>query len=165
VSFRLGKIALVFALALFYFLVALDNLTDYDSNYQFVRHVLSMDSTFPGNHSMWRAISNPLWHTAFYLAIIAWELLTAVLLGWGAIRLARMFNGSAREFRAAAGVAITGLWVGLLMWLVAFLDVGGEWFLMWQSKTWNGQDVSVQMFTVLGLVLVLVALPEPEERK
>lgn len=164
-SLRLGKITLVFALALFYFFVVLNNLTDYDSNYQYIRHVLSMDSIFPGNHAMWRAINSPLWHTAFYLAIIAWEFVTMMLLGWGGIRLARMFNGNAREFRAATGVAITGLWIGLLMWLVAFLDVGGNWFLMWQSSAWNGQDVAVRMFTVVGLVLLLVALPETEERK
>jgi predicted small integral membrane protein len=163
VSLRLGKIALVLALALFYFLVVLNNLADFDTNYQFMRHVLSMDSTFPGNHSMWHAITSPPWHTAFYLSIIAWEFLTMVLLGWGGIRLARMLNGNAREFRAAAGMAIAGLWVSLLMWLVAFLAVGGEWFLMWQSRTWNGQNVAVQMFTVVGIVLLLVALPEPQE--
>jgi predicted small integral membrane protein len=163
-SLRLGKIALVFALALFYFFVVLDNVTDYDSNYQFVRHVLAMDSTFPGNHGMWRAISSPAWHTAFYVAIIGWELLSMVLLGWGGMRLARMFNGNTREFRTASSVAIAGLWVSLLMWLVAFLAVGGEWFMMWQSKTWNGQQEAFRMFVVVGIVLLLVALSEPEER-
>ncbi len=48
------------------------------------------------------------------------------------------------------------------MWLVAFLSVGGAWFLMWQSKMWNGQDAAFRMFTVIGIVLLLVALPESE---
>lgn len=30
------------------------NLRDYDSNYQFVKHVLSMDTTIEGNALMWR---------------------------------------------------------------------------------------------------------------
>jgi predicted small integral membrane protein len=29
--------------------------------------------------------------------------------------------------------AVIALTTSLLMWLVAFLDVGSEWFLMWQS--------------------------------
>ena len=58
-SLRLTKTALVGAIALFYTLVVFNNVTDYYSNYQFVRHVLSMDTTFPGNRGMWRAIESP----------------------------------------------------------------------------------------------------------
>ena len=54
-SVRIAKIALVFGVAIFYTFVVFNNMTDYGSNYQFVRHVLMMDSTFPGNHGMWRA--------------------------------------------------------------------------------------------------------------
>ncbi len=45
--------------------------------------------------------------------------------------------------------------------LVAFLDVGGEWFLMWQSKIWNGQEEAFRMFTVVGVVFLVVLQPEP----
>jgi predicted small integral membrane protein len=44
---RIAKLVMVGCLALFALLVAFDNLTDYDTNYAFVRHVLSMDTTFP----------------------------------------------------------------------------------------------------------------------
>jgi hypothetical protein len=44
-----------------------------------------------------------------------------------------------RQFAAALNVAMIALTTSLLMWLVAFLDVGGEWFLMWQSKMWKGR--------------------------
>jgi len=40
---RTAKLLLVFAVALFYSLVVLNNTTDYDSNFQFIRHVLMMD--------------------------------------------------------------------------------------------------------------------------
>ena len=56
-TLRVAKTLLVLAVAGYYTLVVFDNLTDYDSNYQFVRHVLMMDSTFPGNHGMWRAMN------------------------------------------------------------------------------------------------------------
>ena len=47
-TLRAAKVLLVFAVAIFYSFVVFNNVTDYDSNYQFVRHVLMMDSTFPG---------------------------------------------------------------------------------------------------------------------
>jgi predicted small integral membrane protein len=49
----------------------------------------------------------------------------------------------------------------VLMWLVAFLDVGGEWFLMWQSKMWNGQEEAFRMFTIVGVVFLVVVQREP----
>lgn len=161
-TLRAAKIALVFAVALFYTLVVLNNLSDYNSNYQFVRHVLMMDSTLPSNHGMWRAVNSPVIHTAFYLSIIAWECVTTLLSWWGGLRLVKAFSASAAEFQQSKRVAVVALSAALLMWLVAFLSVGGEWYLMWQSRTWNGQDASFRMFTVIGIVLLLLAQPESD---
>src|SRR6266478_2868683 len=58
-ALRVSKAVLVLAVALFYTILVLNNITDYGSNYEFVRHVLMMDSTFPGNHGMWRAVNSP----------------------------------------------------------------------------------------------------------
>ena len=161
-TLRAAKVLLVLGVAVLYTLVVLNNTTDYDSNYQFVRHVMTMDSTFQGNRGMWRAIHSPALHTVFYLMIIAWETLTMILAWWGMARLAKALRGSAAEFNAAKTVAIVGLTLGLMQWLVAFLSVGAEWFLMWQSKSWNGQDAAVRMFTVIGIVLLLLAQPDTE---
>jgi predicted small integral membrane protein len=161
-TLRAAKMLLVFGVAVFYTFVVFNNITDYGSNYQFVRHVLMMDSTFPGNRGMWRALNQPAWHTAFYVSIIAWEIVTMALCWCGGVRMARKVRGSAAEFHGAKNAAIVALTVGLLMWLVAFLSVGGEWFLMWQSKMWNGQEAAFRMFTVIGIVLLLVAQPEHE---
>jgi predicted small integral membrane protein len=68
-ALRFSKAVLVFAIALFYTILVLNNITDYGSNYEFVRHVLMMDSTFPGNHGMWRAVNSPLVHTVFYISL------------------------------------------------------------------------------------------------
>jgi len=40
------------------------------------------------------------------------------------------------------------------MWLVAFLSVGGEWFLVWQFKTWNRHEAAFRTFTAAGIVLL-----------
>jgi predicted small integral membrane protein len=59
---RYAKIILSLVLASFCLLVAFDNITDYGTNYLFVQHVMSMDTTFPGNALMYRSITNPvLW--------------------------------------------------------------------------------------------------------
>jgi predicted small integral membrane protein len=160
-ALRVSKAVLVFAIALFYTILVLDNITDYDSNYQFVRHVLMMDSTFPGNHGMWRAVNSPLVHTVFYIGIIVWESVTMLLCWWGGFRLLKSYRADRAQFAAAQNLAVIALTTSLLMWLVAFLDVGGEWFLMWQSQKWNGQEAAFRMFTIVGMVFLIVVQREP----
>lgn len=95
---RYAKIVMSLSLAAFCLLVAFDNITDYGTNYLFVQHVLSMDTTFPGNALMYRAITNPvLWQLA-YAAIIAGEGLTGLLFLAGAIQLFRLRNASSAAF-------------------------------------------------------------------
>lgn len=159
---RIAKIALVAAVAFYTSLVVFNNLTDFDSNYQFVRHVLMMDSTFPGNHGMWRAINSPVVHIVFYIGIIAWEIVIALLLWWGVARMAAALRFPARRFHAAKQISSVGLTLSMLLWLVAFLAVGGEWFLMWQSRAWNGQDAAARNFVVVAMVLLILAQPENE---
>jgi predicted small integral membrane protein len=159
---RTAKLLLLAGIALFYTLVVFNNLTDFNSNYQFVRHVLMMDSTFPGNHGMWRALPSPAFHMVFYISIIAWETATMILLWWGAVRLLRALRLPAAAFNLAKRTAVMALTLSMLMWLVAFLTVGAEWFLMWQSHTWNGQEAAFRTFVVVGLVLLILMQPESE---
>jgi predicted small integral membrane protein len=159
---RTAKVLLLAGIALFYSLVVFNNVTDFNSNYQFVRHVLTMDSTFPGNHGMWRALPSPAFHLVFYISIIAWEAATMILLWRGVIRLVRALRMPAEAFNAAKRVAMMALTLSMLMWLVAFLTIGAEWFLMWQSHTWNGQEPAFRMFAVVGLVLLILLQPESE---
>ncbi len=159
-ALRVSKMLLLAAMGFFFTLVVFNNTTDFDSNYQFVRHVLMMDSTFPGNRGMWRAIDAPWVHVAFYLSIIGWEIVNAALCWWGAVALLKTLRGTAAEFHAAKSVGVVALTSGMLQWFIAFLCVGAEWFLMWQSKTWNGQEAAFRMFAVEGIVLVVLLLPE-----
>jgi predicted small integral membrane protein len=159
---RIAKLLLVAAMSFFYSLVAFNNITDYNSNYLFVAHVLAMDTTFSGNQAMGRAVHSTFVYKAFYHSIICWELVTAIL-GWaGCILLAKKLRAPAAAFNLAKRVAIAAMTLGLMMWLVAFLTIGAEWFLMWQSKTWNGQEAAFRMFTVAGIILIFVASPDVE---
>ncbi|HEV2275595.1 MAG TPA: DUF2165 domain-containing protein [Acidobacteriaceae bacterium] len=159
---RLSKILLVAAVAFFYTLVVFDNTTDFDSNYQFIRHVLLMDTTFPGNSGMWRAIHSQAVYKAFYVGIIGWEAVTMALCWAGTVQLLLAWRKPPETFHLAKRVTIIAFTSSLLMWLVAFLDVGGEWFLMWQSKLWNGQEAAFRMFAVVGLIFLLLVMPERE---
>jgi predicted small integral membrane protein len=158
---RWSKVLLLASIALFFTFVVFNNTTDFDSNYQFVQHVLSMDSTFPGNRAMWRAVHPSGLQRAFYLGIIVWELFNAALCWMGAIALFRTCNSPEDAFTRAKRIGTVALTAGLLLWLVAFLSIGGEWFLMWQSKTWNGQEPAFRMFAVEALILALLLQREP----
>ena len=64
-TIRASKALLLFALGFYYTLVVFNNTNDYNSNLTFVRHVLLMDTTFPGNHGMWRSIHSPRFPGSF----------------------------------------------------------------------------------------------------
>jgi predicted small integral membrane protein len=161
---RIAKTALLFAVALFYTLVVFNNITDYNSNYLFVSHVLAMDTTFPGNLAMWRAVHSVFIYKAFYASIICWEAVTGALLWIGGGMLVRKLRAPAIEFNLAKRVGVAAFTLSLLMWFIAFLTVGAEWFLMWQSKSWNGQEAAFRMFTVVGILLIFLAMPDVEEQ-
>jgi predicted small integral membrane protein len=159
---RLAKTALVAALGLFLLIVVFNNITDYGSNYGFVQHVLAMDTTFPGNAAMWRAINSvPVYH-AFYASIILWEAAACALLFAGAWKLWQARGAGAAAFNRAKHLAVAGLALNLLQWLVAFITVGGEWFLMWQSKSWNGQEAAARMFMIAGIILLFINTRDEE---
>ena len=161
---RIVKLLLLAALALFYTLVVFNNITDFDSNYQFVRHVLMMDTTFPGNKGVWRALNESWIHLGGYLSIIAWEMAVMVLNWWGVAVLYRRLRSSAEEFNGAKGISLLAVVLGMLLWMGAFITVGGEWFLMWQSRAWNGQEAAFRMFVIAAIVLFLILQPERNEQ-
>jgi predicted small integral membrane protein len=160
--FRLCKIALAANSAIFLAAVVFNNTTDFYSNYHYIQHVLSMDTTFPGNSGMWRAISNPAIYRFFYGVIILWEAAAGILIGLGVWRLWHARNGSALEWKRAKTLAVVGLTLSLTQWYTAFITIGGEWFLMWQSKVWNGQDAAFRMFSMMALSLIFLCLPDSD---
>jgi len=157
---RLAKILLPLTLAAFALVVTWDNLIDYGANFQFVRHVLAMDTTFAGNALMGRAVTRPLlWHAAYGLIILA-EGVTCMLLLGGSYALWRARRAAGARFNAAKNLVTTGCLVGFLLWFFGFMVVGGEWFAMWQSKTWNGQDAAFRFYMAILGVMIFVNQPD-----
>lgn len=140
-------------LALYIALVALGNITDFGTNQQFVRHVLAMDTTFKDDDLMWRAITSTALQDTAYVLIIAWETVAAVVLVWGTWLWARREHDRARRF------STYGLLMLLLLFGAGFIAIGGEWFAMWQSKSWNGLDAATRIFLLAGVALIVNQLP------
>lgn len=153
---RLSKALLVALVGFFALLVGVDNIIDYGANFSFVQHVMSMDSVFPDNELRWRAIGQPVLYHAAYAVIIGFELLTGILCLAGAVLLWAARNARATEFNTAKFVAIAGLVCGLALWFFGFIVVGGEWFDMWQSADWNGQQAAFRFVACLGIVLIFL---------
>ncbi|HET6554501.1 MAG TPA: DUF2165 domain-containing protein [Dyella sp.] len=159
---RLSRILLMAAIALWLALVAFGNLTDYDSNWPFVQHVLAMDTIFPGAGIHYRAIHAPWLQRTAYALIIATEMLAAVLCGLGAWRLWSERAASGAAFHRAKRVSVLGLTVGVVLWLGGFIAVGGEWFGMWMSTQWNGLESAFRFVVVLLFALVCLGQRDGE---
>ncbi len=157
---RIAKIVMSLVLASFCLLVAFDNLTDYGTNYLFVQHVLSMDTTFPGNALMYRSITNPVLWQLGYALIIAAEGVTGILFLAGALRLFQVRIAPAAVFNAAKAYVIAACLLAFLVWFFGFMVVAGEWFAMWQSATWNGQEAAFRFYTAVLAVLIFVNQPD-----
>ena len=157
---RLCKASLVASMALLLALVAFNNIVDYGDNWVFVQHVLGMDSIFPGSTQGWRAINSAPVEQLAYLAIIAAEALSAGLLTLGAAALFRQAR-SARGFDRSLDLSVAGLTLAMLLYGAGFIAVGGEWFLMWQSKSWSGSDAAERVFILNAVVLIVLLTGRP----
>jgi predicted small integral membrane protein len=161
-TLRYSKIVMCLCLAAFAFLVAFGNVTDYGSNFAFVQHVLSMDTTFPGNALMYRSITNPSLWSAGYWLIIFGEALTGLLFLIAALHLWQARNAGGEAFNKAKKFAVIGTTMGFLVWYFGFMVVGGEWFAMWQSSTWNGQEAAFKFYITMLAVLIYVVQPDSD---
>lgn len=161
---RCAKAVMTLSLAAFALLVAFNNLTDYGANYAFVQHVLSMDTTFPDSAARYRALASPwMWHAAYAL-IIGGELVVGALLLAGGVQMWRHRRASAAVFHRAKHWAMAGFLAAFLLWFTGFAVVGGEWFLMWQSPQWNGQESAFRFaMTMLGVAIFVNQSDAPVE--
>lgn len=162
-SFRTSKLLLVLAAALHWSLVVFNNLIDHPTNLHYVQHVLSMDTVEEANRGSWRAIHSPAVQHAFYWVIILTEAAAMTLLWWGGVRLAAALKSTSKAFAAAKERAVQGLTLVLLLFFSGFTSIGGEWFMMWQSASWNGVNSAGRLFAIHGLILLWLAQPESDD--
>jgi predicted small integral membrane protein len=160
---RLCKSAICFSLSIFALLVGVDNVIEYNTNFVFVQHTLSMDTVFRGNTLISRAINNPLIWNITYCLIIFGELLTGALLMIGSFALFKNFR-NCLAFHHQKQWAYLGCTVGFLVWFLGFMVIRGEWFDMWQSENWNGVPSAFRFVVMIFLTLIFIAMPEADNR-
>ena len=156
---RTAKAGAVLLVAAYLSLVVFGNLTDYGSNFAFVAHVMSMDTTFEGNRGMWRAMESPFLHHLAFASIIAVQAASALLCWIEGLLLASR-RKRPEDFQRAKAPAVAGLGLGLLLWFGVFLVIANEWFLMWQSSEWNAKSTAFDLTLLTLLVLVFLTSPE-----
>lgn len=159
---RCSKISLLCAVAFYATIVVFGNITDYQTNFEFVKHVMSMDSIFPDSGIIYRAMPLLIAHHIAYLIIIITEILIAVTGWYGVYRLLCARNSSPMHFNNSKAWGVISLTLGFILWQVGFMSVGGEWFGMWMSKQWDGIDRAFQVFMMFIAVLIYVAMPDGE---
>jgi predicted small integral membrane protein len=157
---RFARLVMTAIAALYMLLVALNNITDFDTNRAFVVHVLAMDTTFKSPNTMWRAITSPGWALAAYIAIIAWEVITAAVLTAAVVHWVRSVAGD-RDIPQARSMSTVGWLMVLALFGGGFIAIGGEWFQMWQSQQWNGLQPAVFNFLIAAAGLIVNLLPSP----
>jgi predicted small integral membrane protein len=162
-SLPVAVAVLVAGNALYILLVAVGNITDYGTNFAFVQHVLSMDTTnfggAPGTDLdpdvMWRSLSDPtVWNVA-YIGVIVWESLAAVVLLVACATWLRAF-ASGSSFDRARALSSIGLLMIIALFFGGFIAVGGEWFQMWRSTAWNGLEPAFRNSVLAGVTLILI---------
>ena len=157
IALSISQTSCVGLIGIFACLVSLNNILDYQSNFEFVRHVLSMDTTFEGNKLMNRAIETSLLHHIAYAVIIFLEAAIGLInLVAAGLMISAIRTSDSMRFSRAKGVAIIGLTIGFILWFGGFMIVGAEWFLMWQSPSWNGQTAAFRFSSIiLGSLIFL----------
>jgi predicted small integral membrane protein len=161
IEIRGVKIVMVGSLALFAGLVTFDNLTDYQTNYAFVRHVLSMDTTPLGNALLYRSVTSPSWWKVAYALIIAGEGATALGFAGAVALLLHHLRSPGASFDRAKGLTAVAAGLGFLVRFFGFMVSGGEWFQMWQSPLWNGQQAAFRFY--LTILAVLISVMQKDE--
>jgi predicted small integral membrane protein len=69
----------------------------------------------------------------------------------------------ANYFDEAKKTAFIGLFMGFLLYMIGFIVVGGEWFSMWQSSTWNGQMKAGLFISLIMFVMLFIKNSDASE--
>lgn len=155
---RTIKIFILITIALFFTLVAFDNVMDYPANQQLVIHVLSMDTTFKDPQIMKHAVTDARVQQWAYNLIIGWEAFTALIIWLGIGILIK--HRKLPSFNTAKKIGVLGLFLGFLLYMLGFIEIGGEWFAMWQSTARNGQATAGMFVSFILLTMIFLVIED-----
>ena len=165
ISVRFSKVVLSAGLGLFALSAAFTNIFDYPTNWHFLQRVMSMDTIGSDPDLAWRAVTNPIFQRTAFGLVILFQLLTGLAFVFAAIAMARSLTASRAHFRRAKGFVPIGISLGFMVWFVAFVVIGGEWFQMWRSEGWNGQPAAFFYYATMLLSGTYILLENDGEQQ
>ena len=149
----------VLMVAFYYLMVAFDNITNPTnpnaSNWPFVQGVLSGDGVPADSGFQYRFIDAEWFQVLSYVGIIAGETLTGILLAIAGI-LGLRRSSSCPRWGGAQKWTFAGGTLGLAVFFLGFMAIGGNWFIMYLNSKWNGLEPAFQNSVMTGLMLMLV---------
>ncbi|MFA8298974.1 MAG: DUF2165 family protein [Hyphomicrobiales bacterium] len=152
--YRLIILLYTFALALYFSLIVFNNLADYNSNFLSVKGILDMSEVIKDSIA-WRSIESPYIHHTFYILIIIFEFIIAVLYWIGFIDMIRTFRRSWIERPSAFKWVSASSFIVLLIFLLGFVVIGGEFFLSYRSATINSVIPGMRISTIIIFYIIL----------
>lgn len=153
---RRSKVAIVFMVGMLGAMIVFSNATDYDSNYIYLGHILSMDTT--GSHLMYRSINSEMMHHRIYWMIMTLETIFTSACLLGGYQLAKNINASDEQFHEAKKYAVLGFLVALFVYYFCLQVIGNEWFDMDQSKDWNAMKWAKSIVDFLLPALIFLVM-------
>ena len=155
---RCSKVILMAYISFFGLMVMYSNFTDYASNYEYVSHILSMDTTRENLNLSYRAITSPILHHRIYWSIITLEVVYTAFCLLGTYHLYRNINTPAAVFHEAKKFSIVGLLIGLFVYYICLQVIGTEWFNMDESAIWNAKDWARHIVDFMFPLLIYIVL-------
>lgn len=149
----------VLMVAAYYFIVGFDNITNPTnpnaSNWPFVQGVISGDGVPADSGFEWRFIDATWFQAVAYIGVMTAETITGILLliaGIKGLRASRTCPrwGHAQKWTYAGGI------LGLAVFFLGFMVIGGNWFIMYLNSKWNGLEPAFQNSVMTMLMLILV---------
>jgi predicted small integral membrane protein len=155
---RYFKTLLVFFMAAFCLSVGIDNIVDYQINYEFVKHVVSMDTMkpwFDASISLKRGTSNPAIHAILFHIIIAGELIAGFLSLYSFWRMIKSTKDDAQFMNAKTPFLVSSAGM-LTTWYFGFNIIAANWFYMW-ANVYDAQ-VPAYNFSIISLLTVIYVM-------
>mgnify|MGYP001304488698 CR=1 FL=1 len=165
---RLSKGIVSLCIGVFIIGIFAGHLIDFESNFYFVRYVLSqitIDPWFRGTHDLvWLTISSPTTHFIFYCVMILGEMIAGLFCTSGAYLILKNASSAKKDFYLGKSLFLLGGMIAIIVLYFSFCVIGSEWFTIWTSTEWNSQMTIYAFSTSILLAMGYILIPDPEEK-
>ncbi|MFT7286494.1 MAG: putative small integral membrane protein [Halieaceae bacterium] len=160
-SLRRMKILLVLMVALWGFVGALLNVTDWGRTLGAVGAATSM-ATFEGGAESWQATSNTavIWMGALFILLS--KLAAGLLCTLGGLKMWRARLEKSPQFSASKELALVGCAIAVAMLFGGFIVIAESWFELWRSDLMRDPvlESAFRYAAMIALIAIFVSSPE-----